>query len=178
MRNASLIFRVIAPPVVCVLCLVYFVRDFTYYPLVFGLVIGLTNWGYFKYKQILGLVLCLILSYVTFFTGYFSLALTTVIFDFLGDLGNIIALIISAFIIAPLLVFFAFKFVFKFAKTRFTNLIVTISVFLLALQSYFMLNVGDSISDDLIDNKFFNPFTTWQIIMALAIQTIIYQNEL
>ncbi len=176
MNNILLLLKIIISPILCVLCIYFIIDDLSYYPLSFGLIIGLVNWYYHKYNPFLGVILSLIVSYITFFIAYFSLLITGEIFNFLSDLGHIIALIISAFIIAPLLVFFAYKFVFNYPKTKLTIYIILFSVILLVLQAYFFFNYDDFILTDLNKSKIVNPFTIWQVIMALSLQLIITQR--
>ena len=176
MKNIFLVLNIIAPSILCILCIYFIIDDLFYYPLSFGLIIGLVNWYHHKYNPFVGVILSLIVSYFTFFLAYFSLLIIGEIFNFLSDLGHIIGVIISAFIIAPILVFFAYKFVFDYPKTKLTAYIVLFSIILLVLQAYFFFNHDDLISSSLTKSKVLNPFTIWQIIMALSLQLIITQR--
>ncbi|MGS2761683.1 hypothetical protein [Sinomicrobium sp. M5D2P9] len=179
MKNTAILFKVIVAPILCFLCLIFIINDLFYYPLSFGLIIGLVNWDIHKFKPIIGVFLSLLISYITFFMAYYSLVVTQRTFEFLGeDSGKILAVITSAFIIAPLLVFFAYKFIFHIPKTNFTFLIIISSVVILVLGFLYFMNYLDSLPERRDLNKpILNQYSLWQIIMALAIQLIIYQKQ-
>ena len=59
-----------------------------YYPLSFGIIIGLSNWDRYKIHPLLGVLFCLILSYLAFFGGYFSIYITNIVFQSYGELGK------------------------------------------------------------------------------------------
>jgi len=181
MSNILLMFRIIITPILCVLYIYFIIDDLFYYPLSFGLVIGLINWKFHKYKPFLGVFFSVLVSYASFFIAYFSIIITGEvvgsILDINGDESKgVIAFIISPFIIAPMLVFLSYMFVFNIPKTKLTMYVVLFSVIFLVLQSYFFFYYVDSYSIDLSGHKILNPYTIWQIIMALAIQLIINQK--
>ncbi len=178
MRKSILIFRIILPSILCVLTIKMTNMSIDYYPLSFGLIIALVNWNKYKINYFFGISLCLIFSYIAFFGGYFSIYLTGKIFESLGDYGKNLALIVSSSFIAPLLIFLLYRVIFCFFKSSTTYIIIITSIILLSTQLYVALNYDKTFSTNLIDNKIFHPFTIWQVIMALAIQLIIYQKEL
>lgn len=172
------ICRILLPPILCVFCLYFLIDDLFLYPLTFGLIIGFFNWNFHIYKPLIGVLLSVFVSYLTFFVAYFSLALTAKIFDSFGDTGNIIALTISTSIIAPILVFYAYKYVFYISKSKLTLQIILISIVLLILESWFFYD-GSLRNDDIMKTiKIINPYSVWQIIMAIALQLLITCQKL
>ena len=101
------------------------------------------------------------------------------LFGTLGDLGNIIAIIISAFIISPILLYYSYSYIFELFKTKFNIYVMTITLTLMFSISFYTFYIIDYISDNnFFDAKLLNPFFLWQVIMALALQLILYQKEL
>lgn len=180
-RKYSLILlsKVIFPPIICWLILYYQGKNLFVFPLIFALVIGFVNINKFKFNFLKSLLLFLFFSYVSFFVGYFGSFILAKLLGTLGDLGNIIAIIISAFIISPTLLYYSYSYIFKLLKTKFSIYVMAISLILMFIISFFTLYVMDYISDNnFFDTKLLNPFVLWQVIMALALQLILYQNEL
>ncbi|KAB1071097.1 hypothetical protein F6U93_01530 [Tamlana haliotis] len=115
--------------------------------------------------------------------AYYSMAAFGYIREFLLINNNIImsddnarelAFIISPFVIAPILVFLAYKLVFNYPKSKITLLIVLFSILLLVLQSCYFFFIAKPIDDA---NLFLNLYTIWQVIMALALQLIFKSNK-
>jgi hypothetical protein len=103
----------------------------------------------------------------------FLLSYTNIVMS--DDSARELAFIISPFIIAPVLVFSAYTYVFNYPRTKNTlKIILSTILILFAYSCYFVLikNPIDEIS------MFLNPYTIWQAIMALALQLIHYQIEL
>jgi len=155
-----------------------FKLPFNYYPLCFGLIIGIVNWNIHKHKPIVGVLLSVLVSYITYFIAYLSIGVVGYlikllfkdIFNLNSDLIGRLSFTISPFIIAPLLAFIAYRYVFHIPKTRTTLLIVLSAVVLLFVRSYFFM--------DFIGNNILNPYSLWLIIMTLAIQLAIYQGKI
>tara|TARA_R110000868_G_C10826469_1_gene759008 strand:+ start:671 stop:1216 length:546 start_codon:yes stop_codon:yes gene_type:complete len=173
-------FKIFLPPTLCIFVL-YFIQDyFLYYPLAFGLIIGFANWNSHKYKLFIGIILSVLSSYISFFIGYFSIGFIIEIVDSIynyisEDAKGRIAFIIAPFIISPLILFLLYTFVFKIPKTRLTAFIIIFAFVLLISQSYFFYYI-DSFSINSSNTKILNPYTMWQIIMALAIQLLVSQK--
>ena len=178
MNYFLLLLKIFLPPIFCALIISTVSMSLEYYPLSFGIIIGLSNWDRYKIHPLLGVLFCLILSYLAFFGGYFSIYITNIVFQSYGELGKILSLLTSTTVIAPVLIIVLFKFIFRINKTSFTWVVILISIIFLTLQFYIALTYGDkATSIDLIDNKILHPFTMWQIVIALAIQLIINQNN-
>jgi len=91
MKNCILILKILLPVAICLILIGIIKIPFSYYPLSFGLVIGLANWNSHKYNLLLGVLLSIFVSHIAFYLAYFSFAITINIFSFMkGDtcLGN------------------------------------------------------------------------------------------
>ena len=84
-----------------------------------------------------------------------------------GESKGFIGFVIGPFIIAPLLVFLSIKFVFGFPKTKQTVIIISTSIVFLVLYSCLAFYYE-------ITGK---PYVVWQLVMALAVQLLVYQKE-
>ena len=177
MRNYTLL-KIILAPIACVLIILSTQFGIEYYPLSFGLVIGFINWNNHKYGLLIGIILSLLASYISFFIAYFSVYLLFEVFKlFLGqDNGGVAALMVSSFILSPLLVFFLYKFVFNYSLTKIAKYIILFAVFFLIIISYLFYQLSNYYIIKLIKNIRFDHYTIWQIAMALAIQLLIHQK--
>ncbi|WP_345273401.1 hypothetical protein [Flaviramulus aquimarinus] len=177
MEKYKLVLRVILPSMLCAILIHITNISLEYSTLSFGLIIGLINWGGHKYKPLLGVLLSVLASFVSFIIAYLSFAVTGAIFSFMdGDSGSVFGLAISTSIIAPLLLFFSCTFVFKIPKTRLTKLVIIFSLIILVSQSYLHYYI-DSLSIDFPNYKILKPYTIWQMVMALALQLLLNQIE-
>ncbi len=148
-----------------------------YYPLSFGLVIGIANWKQYKYSPYIGVVISLIISYVAFFIAYASLPVFIELFKFLNiNYREVLPIVISSFIIAPLLVFVFYKYLFLFAKSKLTVYIMLCSIISLVIIFCTTVWYHKLTMFKYEFNEALNPYTLWQVIMALAIQLIINQG--
>ena len=173
MRNYTLL-KIILAPIACVLIILSTQFGIEYYPLSFGLVIGFINWNNHKYGLLIGIILSLLASYISFFIAYFSVYLLFEIFKlFLGqDNGGVAALMVSSFILSPLLVFFLYKFVFNYSLTKIAKYIIFTSILILII----VFNFSDWQYFKFLKNTRLDHYTIWQIVMALAIQLLIHQK--
>lgn len=177
MKKYKLILSIILPSILCAIVIYITNIPLEYSTLSFGLIIGLVNWEGHKYNPLLGILLSVLASFVSFTIAYFSFAVTGAIFSFMdGDSGSVFGLAISTNIIAPLLLLLSYTFVFKIPKTRLTTLVIIFSLIMLVSQSYLHYYI-DSLSIDFPNYKILKPYTIWQIVMALAIQLLVNQNE-
>ena len=149
------------------------------FPLIFTLVIGLININKFKFNFLKSLLLCVFFSYLSFFVGYFGSFFLGKLLGGFGDLGNISGIIIYAFIISPILLYYSYSYIFELFKTKFNIYVMTITLTLMFIISFYTFYIMDYISDNnFFDTKLLNPFLLWQVIMALALQLILHQKEL
>ncbi|PCI31011.1 MAG: hypothetical protein COB60_12990 [Flavobacteriaceae bacterium] len=172
MKENIFIFKILLPITICFILINIVKIPFSFYPLSFGLIIGLANWNIYKYKLFLGVLLSIFVSYLAFFIAYFSFTITGKMFSFMkGDSGSVLGIVISTYIIAPLLVFTFYKFVFKIINSKITIFIIIASISILVLMFYFLFSV------ELIHESL-DLYTIWQMIMILALQLIIYQSKI
>lgn len=135
-----------------------------------------------RYKPIIGITFSIIVSYTIFFITYFSWGSINNFIEFiLKSTGNrfygkesiiLITFVVFFFIIAPLLVFYAYRFVFNIPKTKLTKLIVVLSLIIIFSYSFFYLYLANSSSIDSLTNLYI-----WQSVIALGLQLILYQKE-
>jgi len=151
-----------------------------YYPLSFGLVIGIINWEAHKYNAYIGVLLSVVVSFISFWLAFFSTGIFSFFCELITNNTNIVigeksminfTYIIAPSIIAPLLVFLSYGFVFDFSKEKFTKYIILISIVLLILQSSFFYSNNDFLKDSRLI-----PFTIWQVIMTLSLQLVLHQK--
>ncbi len=117
-------------------------------------------------------------AYIAFFAAYFSFFLLLSLKNVIGeDKASLISFIIAPNLIAPLLVFIAYRFIYKYEKSKFTLSIVFLSTSLLLTLSVFIFCFIDSLESNM-HIRSINLFLIWQIIMALALQLIIYQEQI
>lgn len=171
--------RILLPPLICGIIVYYSNLSIEYYPMLFGLIIGLINWDVHVYKPLLGILLSILTSYASFFIALFSSFVFGYIQEYIMETTDFVisdrvtrnfSIIVTSFIIAPLLVFFLYRYVFNIPNSKISLIITGISIILLVLISYSFIEIEDK--------HLLNPFFLWQIIMALAIQLILYQKEL
>ncbi len=173
--------KIILPAILCVLIIYITKMSLWYYPLSFGVIIGLVNWKKHKYNSYIGTLLSVIVSFASFWISFFFFGVFSALREFIINNTNysinesmlVYYLIISAFIIAPILVFTLYKFVFKIPKTKFSLYIIISSIILLILDFMFFWNFQET-------NNFSEmlPYVIWQFIMALSLQLILYQEEI
>ena len=175
MKNSKRILKILLPSILCAVVIYITDMSIEYYPLSFGLIIGFVNWNFHKYKPLIGVSLSVLASYISFSIAYFSLGIFGYTRDMIlantdyaisDDLIGTLAFIISTSVIAPLLVFYLYRFIFTIQKTTFSKVIILISIVLLGLIQY-----GASVFYET-----FNSYLLWQVIMALAIQLLINQK--
>jgi multisubunit Na+/H+ antiporter MnhB subunit len=171
----KIILKIISPSIICALVILLTELSLDYYPILFGLIIGLVNWDLHKYKPYFGVLLSLLASFGCFFIAFYSSYLVENVVDFIfkdtdyfvGDESRgTLTFIISPFIIAPILVFSAYRYIFNFPKVKQTTWIILISIILLVLIACLAFYYGIG-----------RPFVFWQVIMALSIQLILYQHK-
>lgn len=120
-------FKIILPAILCVLIIYITKISILYYPLSFGLIIGLVNWKIHKYNPYLGVLLSVMMSLISFWVAFLSMGLFSNLGELitdntnyrLGDGSKIYYLIISVNMIAPLLVLFLYNMYLIFLKLNF-----------------------------------------------------------
>jgi len=178
----KMIFKVFIPAFICALIIYFTQITIEYYPLSFGIVVGLAYWNYHKYNLFVGVILSLLASYVSFFIAYFSTGVFAYFRDFLldntsfvisDDVMASIGFTISPFIIAPLLVFFFYKFVFNIPRSKLTYLTLLSSIIILVSSNYL---VNYLFSHKIVSSETLNIYMAWQVVMVIALGVVMRPN--
>lgn len=174
--------QIILPAILCSLIIYISKMEIWYYPLSFGLVIGLVNWNIHKNKPYIGVFLSVIISFTSFGLAFFCFGVFSTLREFLinntivsiGEGAIVYYLIISAFVIAPILVFISYSFLFKIPKTKFSLFVMIISIIILIINAV--------MSQYTHQTKFYFSrmlsYAIWQIVMSIAIQIVITQKKI
>ena len=172
MSKIVLSLKIILLPFTCI-GVIYFIKNFIHfqYILSFGILITLFNINKTKYFFTLSFFYSIVLSYLVLFLSIQIGRLFYHIIDesFLNTLPKYIlkrAHVLPKSIVSPLLMFFAYRLLFKIEKTDFFKLVKWSSIFIL---------IALGIADLLYRREYL--FMSWQFIMALALQLILYQKE-
>ncbi|GAB1308027.1 hypothetical protein KH5_07100 [Urechidicola sp. KH5] len=167
--------KILLPGIICVLVLFLTNMSIWYYPITFGLVIGLLNFRRHVYQPFIGVLLSLAASLVSFWAAYFCLGVFTSLRKKLYTNNEIIVddltfydALITPFVITPLLTFFFYRHVFKIGISRSGFFVIIASVLLLILVFSFFWFYLQEFN---FSNKL--PYMIWQLIMATALQILI-----
>ena len=164
-------------------------NDFTnflgyYMPLIFGFIIGLFNskfykWKVYFYRPLQVIITSILISYLSFlFTMYSFPLLAPVLEDLVillkitNNKNNItLEILINywVFAVAPIVVFFVYKIIFYYPKKMLTVIILLITLLIFGMMGYFSYHNFGKIS--------YVIHLLWQPLMALALQLILYQEE-
>jgi len=174
MNNKFLLLgNIVFLPILCVL-LIFFFKTFIDFQFIitFALLIIVFNKNKIKHRFIWSLLYSIILSFLVL---TLSMAVGKVIYIIKDELfidlmsNNFFKWlhIIPKSIVSPLLMFYSYKLLFKIEKVNFFKVVKWSSVFVLILFG--------------LTKAFFKNeclFMSWQFVMALALQLILYQNKL
>lgn len=174
-NNILPLAKIFLPPIICV-ALIYFFKVYIdlQYILTFGLIIVIFNKEKTRHDFILSflysvVLCCLVLVLAMSLHSGFAYLIKNILKVDLKDnfiLGDLPALI-PVSIISPLLMFYSYRLLFKIEKTSYFIKVKWISVFILI-----MLGLTKVLFED---DKY---FMSWQFVMALALQLILYQKEI
>jgi hypothetical protein len=151
-------------------------------PIFFGIILGSFNSKYYRHKiyfnKIIQVVFTsIIISLLCLFFVLISYLLIVEILDILIEslsmaLGkesiSKLAIFFTIYLVAPLIIIFAFKGMFVYPKVKTTKIIIIVSLM-------FSLLLGFLIYKEIIVNKL---SFLWFPIMILSIQLILYQREI
>ncbi|HIC32343.1 MAG TPA: hypothetical protein EYO76_10545 [Flavobacteriaceae bacterium] len=182
MKNRNVIFKILLPPLLCILCLSY-INDSDFYPLEFGLIIAIFNYNHFNFKPYVGVIVSVLVSYVVYllaalsFVGMWYLNQSMISYNTMNEglIAKVIT-IISVCFIAPLLLFYLYGFIFKISKSKNSKWVIIISIVTLIFLQINDFNKEANFSS-IKEYDYFNLSVYWQFVMALAIQLNIYQNN-
>ena len=173
MKNFILISKIALLPLVCI-TFVYFFKiyiDFQFI-ITFSFLIVIFNKDKTKHHFSLSFLYSILLSFLVLFL---SMGVGKIIYIIKDELFiNLLSIdflkrlhMIPKSIVSPLLMFYSYTLLFKMKKTNYFKLVKWSSVFVLIL-------LGST-------NLFFSNkslFISWQFVMALSLQLILYQDEI
>lgn len=193
MKKFVLITKIVLPVLLFVVILthpIFFKLEtlgILYFPLSFGLIIAIVNYGKNRFNYFLSILLSLLISLVIFFLVIFSMQFIEQVWRFIvSDSVRLMSdlppkesvFVLSAFLLAPLLMFWGYKYLYSFKKSKITLLVICVEVGVLLLQVYFFSHYELSAVVKESFKTIVNPYIIWQITMALAFQLIIYQDDI
>jgi hypothetical protein len=179
MESLKLILKLILTPFLSVSILFFTESSLFLYPLVFSIILSLSNYKLFRFDLPIGIILGIVYSYIAFFVGYFGYGLFYKMIEIIGIMNDIkigdwfytdLAFCISVFIIAPYLTMYLQKLLFKYTKTRLTYWIISITTLVFVLISF--------IHSEQDVKNFFNIINLWQLIIMFGLQLVINQKAI
>ncbi|PQJ21565.1 hypothetical protein [Tenacibaculum sp. SG-28] len=174
MKSQLAFLKLIYPAFVCIIFIFTTKVNLEYYPLIFGVTIGLFNVKHNRHPVLLGILLCVIASYMSFFAGYLGFFLLLGFFKpLLGEeIGAYIFIILCPFIISPIILYYLLKYLFDIGNNKVNNYIMFFSIVTLVIIAVVFFLKAQGIYD--YDyNSLFSPYVLWSFIMAFSIQILI-----
>ena len=177
MEILKLIFKLILTPFLSVSIMFLNDSNLFLYPLVFSIILSLSNYELFRLNLFIGIILGIGISYLTFYIGYFGYGVFYKLIELIGIKNDItigkwfysdLSSCISVFIIAPFLTMYLLKSLFKKTKIKLTNWILSITILIIVTASFFHKGIDS--------NNFFNLLNLWQLIVMFGLQAIINQK--
>ena len=179
LKNITLVTKLFLPSFLTLFLFLLVNIDIGYHVLFFSLIIVLFNHKRINHSIAMSYFLSVLLSFLSFFISialYFGIGYIIMLFIDLDKLENIyvfkynckeLLFMLPVTIISPILMFIGYHILFKIRKTNFSKIIKLTSIILLVLYGLIMQNFNDHYSS-----------ITWQFTMTLALQLILYQEEL
>ena len=177
MESLKLILKLILTPFLSVSILFFTESSLFLYPLIFSIIVSLSNYNLFRIDLPIGILLGIVYSYIAFFVGYFGYAVFYKAIELIGIVNDItigewfytdLAFCIAVFIIAPYLTMYLQKLIFKNTKTKLTYWIISITTFVFVMISF--------VNSDQDVKNFFNIMNLWQLIIMFGLQLVINQK--
>jgi len=163
MESLKLILKLILTPFLSVSILFFTESSLFLYPLIFSIILSLSNYNLFRIDLAIGILLGIVYSYITFFVGYFGYAVFYKAIELIGIVNDItigewfytdLAFCIAVFIIAPYLTMYL--------------QIISITTFVFVMISF--------VHSDQDVKNFFNIMNLWQLIIMFGLQLVINQK--
>ena len=177
MESLKLILKLILTPFLSVSVMFLTESSLFLYPLIFSIILSISNYNLFRLELPNGIFLGIVYSYVAFFIGFFGYTIFYKAIELIGITNDItigdwfytdLAFCIGAFIIAPYLTIYLLKLLFKNTKTKLTYWIISITTFVFVMISF--------VHSDQDVKNFFNIFNLWQLIIMFGLQLVINQK--
>jgi hypothetical protein len=176
--------KAILTPIICLILLVFLPiegQDMLFQPLIFGSAIGIANFTMFKINRIIGVLLCIGLSYLIFFLsiyltfgiGYiYRFIESTLNFEY-SDLTTALS-ILSGGIISALILYFCQSFLFKHQDKKNGILCILIVSLLIPFTVWIFAE-----NKNYTDNSDFDLYqVSWLIFISLGFGIAINQMEI
>ena len=172
------ILKIILPSLICLLLFKIFKLDIGYHILFFSLIIISFNLNKIKYNYIISFISSIGLSYLVFFVSiglYFWIGYLIMQFIELDKLDEVsvygynlknLLMLLPISILSPILMLLFYKFLFKKNKGNYSKAIMWVTIIILIIFGIIKKGFEHENAD------------FWQFIMALALQLILYQDEL
>lgn len=181
LNTILLVGRIILPAILCSLLILIFIGGHKEYLVIltFGIFIILFNYGKIKYNFILSFLISILLSYAVFFLSILISGIIKYIFFMRGDIDkkvegfilgfdiNALLFLIPVAIISPLLMFYSYEIIFKIEKRSCFNKIKWLAILTLIVLHLLQIIFKEDYM-----------YIYWQVVMTLALQLILYQEEL
>lgn len=153
-----------------------------YYPLSFGLILGIVNLKFFNSKifdkyGVTGVLLCSVMISLCVFTiGILSLGLHNFI-DWImpkSD-GQLATLIFGNCIISPLLLIYFYGLILKIKFNKIAFVIIFTAITILSLSLTFYIEYLQIEQLNSFQKTLLNPYFLWQLVMMLLLQVLIHR---
>ena len=169
-------FKILLPAILCSGVIFLTLTSVGYYPVIFGLVVGVVNWKSHKYNPALAIIYITIASYISFFIGLYLIGPIGEIFAFLGnDLRAQLGLQISPYVISPCLLFIFLSYIYGLKRDNFFFIIMILSIIILLT----IINLfRGSFNFEFQTTEFYLPFVVWPVIISIGFQMALYREEL
>lgn len=180
-RILHILINLLLPVILCIIN-AYLTKENDYFFMAsFVIIIATCNLKKSKYSIIKTFLLSFLISLLVIGISIICYFISGYIIDLLTDYDSIsisnsnvslvdLTYLIQIALISPILFFYGFKFVLKINFTGITLLIIFLAIILIFIVGFTPLKYEKK--------YFFDIYVLWQIIIAFAIQLILYQDEL
>ena len=178
MNNVILSLKLFVTPFLSIAILSLIDYDLAFYPLAFSLVLSISNYQKFKYPLALGILLSVLFAYLALLGGWLTHGILYKVIHFLNIPNDVhigdwfytdVAFCMAVFLVAPILTYTFYKYLFKNARSRLSTIIFASTIWILFILSLFNNN---------LEREFFNMFNIWQLIIIFGMQLMINQDEI
>jgi hypothetical protein len=187
-KNTTFFRKVLFPTIICFIISYFLDKKYLsstpiyLMPIFFSIIVGSFNYKYYRHKiyfnQIIQVVfISTIIAFLCLLFVMISYLLIVEIIDILIESLSItfgkesiskLAIFFTSYLVAPLIIIFAFKGIFVYPKEKTTKIIIVASLVVSFLLGYLIYK-------EIIVNKL---SFLWFPIMILSIQLILYQREI
>jgi hypothetical protein len=178
MKKLKLALILLLPSFLCIVINFIFVDEGLLLIGLFSLILSICNLNKTKFDFTKSIVFTLIASFVVFgvailnyiIVGFILENLTALSFFNFSISGIDLNYLLQVAFFSPLFLFYGYKYIFKISFTYISFLIIFITILLLIILGIAQLKHGNK--------YYFGILEFWQIIIAFAIQLILYQEDI